>query len=162
MHCARERSRVLGVATPEPDITPAGDARNRHLRPRGYSATLAGTGCCLEIRVVIAAGGPTFAVRAEARGDDIRVVVAGEVDLSTAPALRDAVLGAIARAVSVVVVDLGNVSYLDSTGVHCLFDAAAAANGKSKAVRVEHAPAHVARVLRISGLADVMAIETDD
>ncbi|MDZ4826145.1 MAG: STAS domain-containing protein [Actinomycetota bacterium] len=111
---------------------------------------------------MIAAAGPTFAVRAEVHGDDIRVVVAGEVDLSSAPALRAALLSAVDDAASVVAIDLCNVSYLDSTGVHCLFDAATAANGKAKTLRVEHAPAHVARVLRISGLADVMSIETDD
>ena len=48
------------------------------------------------------------------------VGVAGELDATTAPALRDAVLGLLNRGVDSLVVDLHGVTFIDSTGVGSL------------------------------------------
>jgi anti-sigma B factor antagonist len=48
------------------------------------------------------------------------VGVAGEIDVATAPALRDALLGLLNRGVPSLVVDLRAVTFIDSTGVGSL------------------------------------------
>lgn len=48
------------------------------------------------------------------------VGVAGELDVATAPALRDVVLGLLNRGVDHLVIDLRGVTFVDSTGVGSL------------------------------------------
>jgi len=48
------------------------------------------------------------------------VGVTGEIDVATAPALRDALLGLLNRGVDSLVVDLRGVTFVDSTGVGSL------------------------------------------
>lgn len=48
------------------------------------------------------------------------VGVAGEIDVATAPVLRDALLGMLNRGVPSLVVDLRGVTFVDSTGVGSL------------------------------------------
>jgi anti-sigma B factor antagonist len=48
------------------------------------------------------------------------VGVTGEIDVATAPALRDALLGLLNRGVDSLVVDLRGVTFIDSTGVGSL------------------------------------------
>ena len=48
------------------------------------------------------------------------VGVTGELDVATAPALRDSLLGLLNRGVDSLVVDLRGVTFLDSTGVGSL------------------------------------------
>jgi len=93
------------------------------------------------------------------RGAECLVVVSGEVDLSTAREFRDALLDAVARAAADIVVDMRDVGYLDSTGVHALLDAAEAARGADVALRVAHPQTAVRRVLELSGVTDVVHIE---
>ncbi|MBI3948123.1 MAG: STAS domain-containing protein [Armatimonadetes bacterium] len=56
-------------------------------------------------------------------GDPPVVALAGEVDLATAPMFEDAILALLKRGKESVAVDLGRVSYLDSTGVSVLMKA---------------------------------------
>ncbi|MGQ0465236.1 MAG: STAS domain-containing protein [Sporichthyaceae bacterium] len=84
------------------------------------------------------------------------VTVSGEVDLATAPRLRTALEEA-AGAGGRITVDLRAVRYLDSAGMAALFEFST--HGMS--VRV--APGSiVARVLEISGLANVATVELDE
>jgi anti-sigma B factor antagonist len=54
---------------------------------------------------------------------DVAVLsVHGEVDLETAPALRETLLPVLEHQTGPVVVDLSEVSFMDSTGVHVLVD----------------------------------------
>jgi anti-anti-sigma factor len=84
------------------------------------------------------------------------VVVAGEIDLATAPQLREELDKAAAHGASVLV-DLTAVKYLDSAGVSVLFDVAY----KDLRLRVTDATA-VATVIRISGLIHVAHVEFVD
>lgn len=88
--------------------------------------------------------------------DSGEVVVAGEIDLATAPQLRAELDQAAAHGQSVRV-DLTAVKYLDSAGVSVLFDVAY----KDLHLRVTDATA-VATVIRISGLIHVAKVEFVD
>ena len=86
------------------------------------------------------------------------VTVAGEIDMSNADRFRDA-LGLAAAAAAAdggggsFVVDLTGVEYLDSAGVHALFEHAAR-------IRLIADPL-LEPVLTVSGLADITAVGDD-
>jgi anti-sigma B factor antagonist len=85
------------------------------------------------------------------------VSVAGEVDLSTSPPLRDA----LERAVSLgpnVVVDLSEVTFLDSTGLGDLVRARESALSKGGQLHLVLTQPRIRRVLEITGLDTVFAI----
>ena len=58
------------------------------------------------------------------RDNDIVLNVAGEVDVSTASQLRDALNAALERGSSKIEVDLSDAPYIDSTGIGVLVGAA--------------------------------------
>jgi RNA polymerase sigma-B factor len=79
------------------------------------------------------------------------VWVSGDVDARSAPAFRQGLVEAVAQAATV---DLTAVPYLDSAGIAVLFELAAA--GLQLRVRAGSA---VARVMEISGLAQIPTVE---
>jgi anti-sigma B factor antagonist len=101
------------------------------------------------------------AVTGTARG--IRLRVSGELDMYTAPLLTEAVHTR-ARSGERVVVDLENVSFMDSTGVSALIGVIqdAGRNGWELAVARRLSP-EVSRVMHLSGLQPLLdSIATDD
>lgn len=56
----------------------------------------------------------------ERRGDDAVIAVTGEIDLQTAPALRDRVDSVLAEGARSIVLELSGVSFLDSSGLGAL------------------------------------------
>ena len=90
-------------------------------------------------------------VRHAGEGGRTVVAVAGEVDLATAGELEGIVLGELARAP--VLVDLGGVAFLDSSGVRAL-DRLLKAEGDLRFSATLQDP--VAQVLRLTGMHDVL------
>jgi len=89
--------------------------------------------------------------------EDGRLRVSGEVDLATWDTFRAALDGAVDGAAGgAVVVDLGELSFLDAGGVSILLGAWRAARGRGGDLRVENATGTVAAVLRVLDLADVL------
>ena len=85
------------------------------------------------------------------------VMVAGEVDLSTAPRLRQTILDLLAEEPPQGVrVDLAEVPLLDSTGVFVLVDTYKRAKGRGVGLTVEHPQQIVRRVLEICGLLEIL------
>jgi anti-anti-sigma factor len=94
--------------------------------------------------------------RADPDSDPV-VVVAGEVDLSTAPRLRQAILDLLAEEPPQGVrVDLAEVPLLDSTGVFVLVDTYKRAKGRGVGLTVERPQQIVRRVLEICGLLEIL------
>lgn len=88
------------------------------------------------------------------------VIVSGEVDSVTAPAVRSAVDSAAAqRGVADVVVDLRGVTFLDSAGISALAVCHRSAVTAGIRVRLLCAPGNVVRVLEITGLWDALDAE---
>jgi anti-anti-sigma factor len=99
-------------------------------------------------------------IRVERQDSEVRLVVAGELDLATAPALHDAVTQLLgAGEPSTVVIDLGEVTFLDSSGLGALLRARAdvlAAGGRLVLGAVAPGPR---RVIVIAGLAGTFGLE---
>jgi anti-sigma B factor antagonist len=92
-----------------------------------------------------------FEIHSELDDGDARLVVAGELDLATAPRVAEAVDGALGRGARRVVIDLTRLTFLDSSGLRMfivLSDRAAAEDWTLGLLR----PAEPSRsVFRITG-----------
>ena len=88
------------------------------------------------------------------------MTVAGDIDIQTAPVLREA-LAALPPTAFMVVVDLSAVEFLDSSGVGALVGAAAALREGGSSLRLACPPPQVQKVFRISRLAEVIPIFDD-
>lgn len=89
--------------------------------------------------------------------------VTGEVDVSCADELRQAIDAAIAAGVAggELVVDLAEVPYIDSTGIGVLVGAAHRALEAGGTLVVAHPQRNVARVLGLLGVSDDLNIRED-
>jgi anti-sigma B factor antagonist len=86
------------------------------------------------------------------------VAVSGEVDVHSAPALRDAITALLASGERSVVVDLSEVSFLDSTGLGALVSARTAAGTTGGSLPLVCTHERVLRLFTITGLDDVFEI----
>ena len=85
--------------------------------------------------------------------DNERVVsVAGEVDVSNAPELREALDRAFEGGATAVEVDLTEVPYIDSTGIGVLVGAAHRASEANVTLEVARPQHNVSRVLALLGV----------
>lgn len=87
------------------------------------------------------------------------VTVVGEVDVSNAGELREAVDSALEVAPAAVSVDLAGVSYIDSTGIGVLVGAATRAQEAGVAFSVARPQANVKRVLGLLGVERQLNVE---
>lgn len=85
------------------------------------------------------------------------VTISGEVDLSTSPQVRDALLGCILGGSSVVV-DLSQVAYIDSSGVASLVEAFQNAKSRSQGFVLANISETPMRVLQLARLDQVFII----
>jgi|tagenome__1003787_1003787.scaffolds.fasta_scaffold20742670_1 anti-anti-sigma factor len=88
------------------------------------------------------------------------VVVRGEIDPETAPRFSEGIDAAFAQAPRVAI-DLSGVVFMDSAGIHAILRAfrRTGQNREAFAIRAPSNP--VKRVLSITGLDEVLAIETE-
>lgn len=75
----------------------------------------------------------------------------GDVDISTVDSLLDAAFRCMDRA-GVVELDLGELTFIDSSGLGALVRIRNEANERAKTLRVTNVPAATERLLRITGL----------
>lgn len=85
------------------------------------------------------------------------VAVSGEVDLSTSPKVRDALLGCILDGTPVVV-DLASVGYIDSSGVASLVEAFQNAKSRGQGFALASVGETPLRVLKLARLDQVFVI----
>lgn len=85
------------------------------------------------------------------RPDCSVVEVSGEIDVYTAPDMRDAIAGALRR-MPQVVVDTSMVTFMDSTGINVLFEAYKKAVDAGGWLRLVAREGSVLKVLRLCGL----------
>ena len=95
-------------------------------------------------------------------GDDVPVVrVAGEVDVHSAPQLRDRLTAELESVPDAVVVDLTQVAFLDSTGLGALVAVRTAAGERGIALPVVCTSERILKLFTITGLDGVFDIHTD-
>ncbi len=86
------------------------------------------------------------------------VTVAGEVDVATAPQLRDRLDAAIDRGPSTLVVDLLRVSFLDSTALGVLIGAHKRCDAGTTSMRIVLTEPRIMKVFEITSLNELFAI----
>ena len=99
-----------------------------------------------------------FALERTRVGGEVCVAVAGEVDVDTAPRMRDALLEVIAEG-EAVFVDLGSVTFMDSTGLSALIVARQAADARGIPLQLRDVPPQVLKLLTLTGLDDWLPVE---
>jgi anti-sigma B factor antagonist/stage II sporulation protein AA (anti-sigma F factor antagonist) len=85
-------------------------------------------------------------------GHVVRVVAVGEIDMSTADVLRDALNDALDKNPPAVVLDMAGVTFLDSTGIAALVVAHNRAIDENTALTLINCRPIVRRVLDVTGL----------
>jgi anti-anti-sigma factor len=97
-------------------------------------------------------------VRVEQEGDELVVRVSGELDIASAKRLEDELLQTIDSDTSAVVLDLGGVSFIDSTGVRLLIFAAEHSRSKGVPLRILDGSAQVKEMIETSGVEDLLPL----
>jgi anti-sigma B factor antagonist len=90
---------------------------------------------------------PTFAVR-------------GDVDLAAAPGLEEALEAAVRDSVGALLVDLTDVSFIDSTGLQVLLRIRGLLGREDRALALVCPHGPVRRVFELAGVSDVFALYT--
>ena len=102
-----------------------------------------------------------FEVHHRAEDATCYLSVAGEVDLSTGPALTNQIYERLNSAtVTHLVVDLTRVSFLDSSGINALIRGVLRAQETGKQLRVQGAAGRVRNVLDVTGVSEVLGLES--
>lgn len=96
---------------------------------------------------------PGFSSEVVRDGGTVVVRLKGELDLATAPEFQRELLGILAQPCERLTLDLGELTFLDSSGLGALYRARQAAEEGSVALRLEAVPAHVLRVLDVTAMA---------
>lgn len=89
------------------------------------------------------------------------IEIAGEIDVYSAPKVREAVLDTIADGRSSIVVDLSACSFLDSTGLGVLVGGLKRVRAHDGSLRLAGAQERVQKVFRITGLDRVLPLHPD-
>ena len=89
------------------------------------------------------------------------VEVAGEVDVYTAPTLRQHLRDATGGSTPKVVVDMSEVTFLDSTGLGVLVGAMGRVREAEGTMRLVVNSDHILKVLRITGLDALIPVDAD-
>jgi anti-anti-sigma factor len=84
--------------------------------------------------------------------------VRGELDLASSPALEDQLERAVAEAPSMVIIDLRELEFMDSTGLSVLIRAHQRAQEAGHRLAIVNGSRQVRRLLSLTGVADRLTI----
>jgi len=101
---------------------------------------------------------PKFAVERAPVGGAPGVRIRGEIDIDTAPEVTTALDAAIRETRGALVVDLTDVAFFDSSGVHVLLRARAVLGREERALVIVCPPGPTRRLFEVAGIADLLAI----
>jgi anti-sigma B factor antagonist len=95
----------------------------------------------------------------ESRKSDEGAVIAvrGEIDMATAPQLRDALLSLIDEGITSIAIDCRELEFLDSSGIGVLI-AARNRLGDDGVLALQSPPAHIRKVLELTGVTEHVTI----
>jgi anti-sigma B factor antagonist len=109
-----------------------------------------------------AATEPAIALSVEHHDQGAVVEVGGDLEFGTAASLRSALIDLAQQGCDPLVVDLKALEFIDSTGLSLLVQAKQRIEAQGQRFALRNPTDRVRRVLEISGLADLFAIETTD
>jgi anti-sigma B factor antagonist len=113
-------------------------------RPTGFGGTMTAA----ELDITVRKAGEGTAV----------VAVAGEIDVYTSPSLQERLVEVLKDETSSIVLDLSQVTFLDSTGLGVLITALKRCRSAGGDLVLVTAQANVLKVLEITGLNDVFQV----
>ena len=106
---------------------------------------------------------PPFTVRSVREGREHRLAPVGELDIATVEGLERAFDAVRAEeAVDSLVIDLGEATFMDSTGLHLLLRINAACVEAGLPLRVLIGPPAIERLFDITGVRDLLPIVRED
>jgi anti-anti-sigma factor len=100
----------------------------------------------------------SFRISSRRLDDGILVALAGDVDLATATVLDDELRRA-EESESLIVLDLGEVLFMDSTGLRTVIAADQRLRDSGGSLRIVNVPAQVSRLFDLVGISQHLAIE---
>jgi anti-sigma B factor antagonist len=137
---------------------PGGADRRRHAAPKRSSAPPITKQTDAAPRTA-STSSPGLRVQRDDHHNAAVLSVHGELDLATAPALREALLPVLEHENRPVIVDLSEVPFMDSTGLQILVDThQQLASQKRRFAIVYRQPGQVDRLLALVGLLDVLTV----
>ncbi len=96
--------------------------------------------------------GGAFSVRTEADGDALVVRACGEVDIASADSLEHELRQAFENGASTVLLDLGNVEFIDATGLSVLLAVVKLTTENRRQLRIVRLSGPVERAVEVTGL----------
>jgi anti-anti-sigma factor len=103
----------------------------------------------------------TFDVTSEQRGDTVHVRLSGELDISSAAKVEDELARVEPDRPELILLDLRNLAFMDSTGLRLLIAADTRAREQSRRLLIIRGPEAVQRVFRITRLEERLEIVDD-
>lgn len=100
---------------------------------------------------------PDLELESHPAADRDTVIIRGEIDMATAPQLRDLLNELVDGGSTRIVLDCRSLDFLDSSGIGVLI-AVRKRLGDDGALTVESPPAHVRKVLELTGVSEHVAI----
>jgi anti-sigma B factor antagonist len=100
-------------------------------------------------------------IREEQEGAMCVLTLEGEVDVYTAPVLKEKLVDNIERGCSNVLVDMERVTFIDSSGLGVLVSALRRARERGGSVRILCTRDNILKIFRITGLDKVFPIFSD-
>jgi anti-sigma B factor antagonist len=94
--------------------------------------------------------------------DFVTLRVAGEIDLHTAPTLREAALAALRQHGTTLRLDLTDVTFMDSTGIEVLLATRRRAELEGGSLTLCHLTPAVRRIIEVTGLDRLFTIVSDE
>ena len=92
-------------------------------------------------------------------GNAVIVAIAGELDLATAEPVREAVAKAMSQARQRLIIDLGGLTFIDSSGLHAILDAYKLSQDVVPAFTIRPGPPNVQLVFALTNLLDRLPFE---
>ena len=105
--------------------------------------------------------GRPFAVRAERRDGTVVLGFLGELDLSGRDEAAATLADAVTDGARVVLVNLQGLSFMDSTGLHCLFEAKLLADAAGARIAIVNGSGACHRLLELAGMDSIIEMVND-
>jgi anti-anti-sigma factor len=101
---------------------------------------------------------PSFGIQVIRNGGATRIAPAGELDIATTPALEQAIAEATGEPGAALVLDLRELTFMDSTGLRTLAQTNARAEDEGFTLAIVRGSSQIERVLEISGLGALLPL----
>lgn len=99
---------------------------------------------------------PYLTIEVTSTPDAHTIVLTGEVDLLGTPQIEAALKNAYAANAELIVIDLRNLTFIDSSGLHALATAHELSRARGQELRILPGPANVQRLFELTGMSEVL------